>query len=99
MRAGLRPKSPLISDFQWNLRQIDADDAWLTTSQGAGVKIAILDTGIDPFHLAFVPTAANPTGKVDPASASLLSFSPGCGPYSATELSPTTATNGAASAN
>ncbi len=60
-------------DYQWNMRQIDADDAWLTTSQGEGVRVAILDTGLDPFHLAL-------DGQVDPASASKLTSSP-CGAF------------------
>jgi subtilisin family serine protease len=37
--------------FQWNMRQISADDAWLATKQGEGATIAILDSGIDPGHL------------------------------------------------
>ena len=36
---------------QWNMRQIEADAAWLTTAQGAGATVAILDTGGDPFHV------------------------------------------------
>ena len=53
--------------WQWNLRQVQADVAWLHTRQGQGARVAILDTGIDPFH----PDLA---GKVDVgSSASLLS--------------------------
>ena len=66
--------------FQWNLRQIDADDAWLSTAQAAGTRVAILDTGIDPGH-------ADLQGKVDPASASLLT--PGsspCGSFDETTI-------------
>lgn len=37
--------------FQWNMRVIDADDAWLVTNQGAGALVCILDSGIDPTHL------------------------------------------------
>ena len=44
--------------YEWNLRQIDADDAWLTTKQGLGVTVAVLDTGIDPNHQDL-------SGKVD----------------------------------
>lgn len=36
--------------FQWYLRVIEADKAWLSTSQGAGTSVAILDTGIDDNH-------------------------------------------------
>jgi lantibiotic leader peptide-processing serine protease len=52
---------------QWNIRQIDADDAWFQTPQGEGATVAILDSGIDPFH-------GDLDGKVDLAnSASMLS--------------------------
>lgn len=44
--------------FQWNMRQIKADAAWLTTNQGAGALVCILDTGVDPNHIDLV-------GKVD----------------------------------
>src|SRR5688500_7569218 len=37
--------------FQWNMRVIDADDAWLVTNQGAGALVCILDSGIDPTHV------------------------------------------------
>jgi subtilisin family serine protease len=43
---------------QWNMRQINADKAWLVTNQGAGATIAILDTGVDPGQLDL-------NGKVD----------------------------------
>jgi subtilisin family serine protease len=36
---------------QWNMRQINADKAWLVTRQGAGATIAMLDTGVDPGQL------------------------------------------------
>jgi subtilisin family serine protease len=60
---------------QWNLRQINADDAWLETPQGAGATIAILDSGLDPGHLDL-------NGKVDVArSRSMLT--PGSSPCNA----------------
>lgn len=45
-------------DVQWNMRQIRADAAWLTTRQGSGALVCILDTGIDPDHIDLA-------GKVD----------------------------------
>jgi subtilisin family serine protease len=36
---------------QWNLHVTQADDAWATTSTGAGRKVCVLDTGIDPGQL------------------------------------------------
>ena len=44
--------------FQWNIRQIKADQAYLTSSQGNGTLVCVLDTGIDPNHLDL-------QGKVD----------------------------------
>lgn len=38
----------------WGVRAIDADRAW-TTSFGAGMRVAILDTGIDRTHPDLVP--------------------------------------------
>lgn len=36
--------------FQWNMRQIQADDAWLVTPQGAGALVCVMDSGLDPSH-------------------------------------------------
>ncbi|HET7789518.1 MAG TPA: S8 family serine peptidase, partial [Gemmatimonadales bacterium] len=47
--------------FQWDMRAIHAQDAWPTGFQGQGVKVAIIDTGIDDTH-------AELTGKVDVAN-------------------------------
>jgi lantibiotic leader peptide-processing serine protease len=59
-----------FEQFQWNLRVIRADDAWLTTPQGAGALVCVLDTGIDPNHLDL-------RGKVDLAkSASFVPDEP-----------------------
>lgn len=66
--------------YQWNLRQIDADDAWTRSAQGAGVVVAVLDTGVDPFHIDL-------DGKIDGASTSMLS--PGsspCGSFDETTI-------------
>jgi len=37
--------------FQWNMRVIRANNAWLVTRQGKGALVCILDTGIDPTHI------------------------------------------------
>jgi lantibiotic leader peptide-processing serine protease len=59
--------------YQWNLKQIQANAAWLTTNQGAGTRVAILDTGTDPTHIDLA-------GKIDLAnSASMITSSPCAG--------------------
>lgn len=40
---------PGTQPFPWNITQVQADQAW-STSTGNGVKVAILDTGIDTDH-------------------------------------------------
>lgn len=45
--------------FQWNIKVIDANDAWGTTPGGLGETVCVLDTGVDPTHNDLV-------GKVDP---------------------------------
>lgn len=41
--------------FQWNMRAMDAPAAWANSCTGAGVRIAINDTGIDPTHPDLAP--------------------------------------------
>jgi len=40
-----------FDEFQWNLKRIRADRAWLVSKQGQGVLVCILDTGVDPRHI------------------------------------------------
>jgi subtilisin family serine protease len=37
--------------FQWNMRQIKADQAYLASNQGNGTLVCVLDTGVDPDHI------------------------------------------------
>lgn len=56
--------------YQWNIRNINADDAWLVSNQGAGQTVCVLDSGVDPGQLDMV-------GKVDLAqSASFVPTEP-----------------------
>lgn len=60
--------------MQWNIAQIQADEAWLQSGQGAGTVVGVLDSGVDPFHLAL-------NGKVTANSATMLTAgSSPCGP-------------------
>jgi lantibiotic leader peptide-processing serine protease len=64
-------------DMQWALDAIDAPEAWATGARGAGVRVAVLDSGIDVDHpdlapnlnlalsrsfMPGLPVAAPPTG-------------------------------------
>jgi lantibiotic leader peptide-processing serine protease len=40
-----------FDQFQWNLKRIKAQKAWNVSTQGEGVTICILDTGVDPRHI------------------------------------------------
>ena len=39
---------------QWNYKKISANRAWVPSRGGAGAKVCITDSGIDPGHVAFV---------------------------------------------
>lgn len=45
--------------FQYNIRQVRADQAWARSTGGRGSLVCILDTGIDPDHIDF-------QGKLEP---------------------------------
>ncbi|MFF7191128.1 S8 family serine peptidase [Streptomyces sp. NPDC008222] len=38
------------ADLDWNLQKINAPQAWSTGATGKGVKVAVIDTGIDTTH-------------------------------------------------
>ncbi len=41
---------PFLGTYQWNMQAIDATGAWDAGYTGAGVRVAVLDTGIDTTH-------------------------------------------------
>lgn len=43
------PPPPPAQTVEWNILKIDAQKAWIN-STGAGVKVAVIDTGIDKTH-------------------------------------------------
>jgi len=67
--SALPPQSAFFLAFQWNMRQIHAPEAW-STAGGSGipsVRVAIIDTGLDPDHI-------DAAGLIDVASS--VAFTP-----------------------
>lgn len=89
------PADAPLFGFQWNLQMVRAHEAWQAGFLDAsGVRVAILDSGIDPFHGEMV-------GKVDEASSvafveSLNQTGPvwGDDDFHGTHVSGTVTTNG-----
>jgi subtilisin family serine protease len=52
--SGVDPRTAQFFGDQWNMTVIQADTAWQITSQGAGEKVFILDTGVDTAHVDLV---------------------------------------------
>lgn len=70
----LSPADAFFYACQWNLARIDAPGAWAKGAFGSGAKVAVLDTGVDPFHVDLA-------GKIDTAHSisALTSGSSPCG--------------------
>lgn len=72
-----KPLSAQFLAFQWNMFQIHAPEAWAKTTAGPSIRVAILDSGLDPYHLdqrglidaaaskAFVRSTNSPIDWVD----------------------------------
>lgn len=77
--SGVRrsPLSAALLSSQWNMAQIHAPEAWATSAAGTAVRVAILDSGLDPNHLdqrgvidtvasiSLVPSASGPPDWAD----------------------------------
>ena len=66
MGLGIDPTGAAWGSCQWSNDQIDVQGAWAKGHTGAGVKVAVIDTGVDPLH-------QDMAGQIDPASASFIS--------------------------
>ena len=44
------PRNAHFFPLQWSMMQTQADSAWSISTQGSGVKVFILDTGVDTAH-------------------------------------------------
>jgi subtilisin family serine protease len=66
-RGTVDPRTAEFFGAQWNMTVIQADTAWQLTSQGAGVKVFILDTGVDTAHVDLV-------GRVNTALSTSFAF-------------------------
>ncbi|MCH7717674.1 MAG: S8 family serine peptidase [Gemmatimonadetes bacterium] len=93
--AGHDPTTAFFFPSQWDMQIIDADDAWNKGFRGSSsVRVAILDTGLDPFHIDMA-------GNIDMAAS--VAFVPsvnGAGPiwgddnFHGTHVGGTVVTNG-----
>jgi subtilisin family serine protease len=92
--TGHDPTTAFFWSVQWDMRIIDADDAWNAGyNDASGVRVAILDTGLDPFHQDMV-------GRIDIASSVAFVASLSVGPiwgddyFHGTHVGGTVSTNG-----
>lgn len=73
----LPPEAAFFLPLQWNMRQIHAPEAWAGHTGIPSVRVAILDTGLDPDHIdaaglidvassiAFTPSLSGPPAWAD----------------------------------
>ena len=73
----LPPQAAFFLPFQWDMRQIHAPEAWVAHTGIPSVRVAIIDTGLDPDHIdaaglidvasstAFTPSLSGPPAWAD----------------------------------
>jgi lantibiotic leader peptide-processing serine protease len=73
----LPPQAAFFLPFQWDMRQIHAPEAWAGHTGIPSVRVAIIDTGLDPDHIdaaglidvassiAFTPSLSGPPAWAD----------------------------------
>ncbi len=71
------PTTAFFYGCQWNMSQVDGPGAWGAGEFGAGARVAVLDTGVDPFH-------DDLDGRVDEGSSTSV-LSPGSSPCGGTD--------------
>lgn len=59
------PENSADPELPWGVRRVNAAAAWGAT-QGEGVKVAVIDTGIDPSHPDLRPNLAGGFNALDP---------------------------------
>ena len=64
--GAIKPTAPEDAELPWGVRRVNAAAAWSST-QGEGVKVAVIDTGIDPTHPDLRPNLAGGFNALDPA--------------------------------
>ncbi len=53
--ANVTPEDETFYGLQWNMRAMEAPEAWAAGCTGAGVRVSIIDGGIDPTHPDLAP--------------------------------------------
>jgi subtilisin family serine protease len=69
VHAAAGPGSAVAVSLQWNMHVSHADSAWAHTSQGAGMHVYILDSGVDTAHQELA-------GKIDLTNSTSFAYAP-----------------------
>ena len=61
--------SLFAANWQWDMKRISVNRAWVPSRGGAGSKVCIIDSGIDPGHVVFVGKSITSTSFVTNSAA------------------------------